>query len=393
MKKNYLILFIFVLVSSINAGIMEGFPPLPADQVTSENWMEAPFNQWGFQNVRRLSPTIEFQKGDGPIVSLPKEEKKLLDLSLMNHDVNIAQMLDQTKTDAFLVIHKGKIVVEEYFNTMQPASVHIIWSGSKSILGSIAGIMVKKGLINLEMPVSYYIPELSNSGYSDSKIRDLLDMTVAMEPKANDDFSSFKPDRNWSSYRFVKELKKEGNHGDKFTYTSTNAVVLGWVIEKAANKELIELISELIWAPLGVEFEANSIVDGIGTAQPSGGFSMSLRDFGRFGQMILQKGNFKEKQIVPSEWIEDIRKNGNKEIIKGSHFDSFIPGGHYHNMWWVNNDGSLMAPGAYGQILYIDFDTETVIVKFSSQSSQSDGHLHSMTLDGIHQLINTFRNN
>jgi CubicO group peptidase (beta-lactamase class C family) len=125
-------------------------------------------------------------------------------------------------------------------------------------------------------------------------------------------------------------------------------------------------------------------VDSAGYALADGGFNACLRDYGRFGQMVLSGG----AGIVPSSWIETTR-NGDHEIFPAP-YNIALPQGAYHNKWWIEDPKSrnLMARGVFGQWIYIDFAHEMVIVKMSSWPDFLNVKFAIATLDAA-QVIST----
>src|SRR5581483_12522756 len=101
-----------------DAGLMTGPPPYPADRlVTLANWQEPPFNRWAFQHIRELIPTARISRGTGPVWTLPRAEQDVLGVRFRSGDreLSVADMLAETFTDGFLVLHRGQIVAEHYF--------------------------------------------------------------------------------------------------------------------------------------------------------------------------------------------------------------------------------------------------------------------------------------
>ena len=305
--------------------------------------------------------------------------------------MTIQQMLESTYSDGFLVLHRGKVVVEQYFNGMTPDSKHLLMSVSKSFTGSLAGILVHRELLDPQETVAAYVPELADSGYGDATVRNLLDMTVGLaysedyyDPAdpydpASSSYLQFDIAAGWRPrgesdfplglHNFLRSLRKEGEHGNIFEYASPNTDALGWVLERAATSDFAELFSRELWSKLGVEDDAYVTLCPQGAPLPDGGINVTLRDLGRFGQMHLQDGFFNGQQIVPAEWIEDFRTNGNKEAWARSSASSGDPSGSYRSNWWItgNDDGAYFAAGIHGQLVYIDPLANTVIAKLSSQ--------------------------
>ena len=107
-----------------------------------------------------------------------------------------------------------------------------------------------------------------------------------------------------------------------------------------------------------------------------GGFNVCLRDFARFGYLISQDGRFQGQQLVPERWLHECRNPDNRLIaaFAASEYAEVLPGGAYHNQWWVRNPqkGITMALGIHGQMLYVDCERELVTAKLSSQPEQAN---------------------
>ena len=76
------------------------------------------------------------------------------------------ETLAETHTDGFLVMKHGAVVAEHYVN-QQPDDRHIVFSVSKSITATLAGILVEQGLLDPAAPVIRYVPEAKGSAYED----------------------------------------------------------------------------------------------------------------------------------------------------------------------------------------------------------------------------------
>ena len=107
-------------------------------------------------------------------------------------------------------------------------------------------------------------------------------------------------------------------------------------------------------------------VDSGGYALACGGFNATLRDYSRFGQMLLQDGYGNGRQIVPGEWIQDIY-NSRPEIFDAP-YNFATPNGAYRNQFWIEDvhRRTFMARGVFGQIIYVDQDFDLVVTKLSS---------------------------
>ena len=381
-------------------GLMTGFPVPAKKRVNLDNWLEPPYNRWSFQHVSELLPTAHISRGTGPIAPLNRLPIVLSVLTFEDVDGNpmtVYDMLRSTYTDGFIVLRKGKIISEQYFNGMRPDTKHLAASLSEVLIGSLAGMAVMRGRLNPPAPVVEYIPELRSSAFGDASVRQVLDMQVAL-PHAVDFAAIWQkwrmheaaagwrkalPGKPDGTYVFLKTIKRNGTHGQAFQYAPANTSVLGWIVERTTNANLPHVLSRDIWSKLGAEHDAYITLDRLGTAFAAAGFCATLRDLARFGQMHLQEGFYNGRQIVPAEWIADFRF-GNRELTDAStSWADVFPGSRYRSHWHAsgNKHGAYFSIGMYGQHLWIDPKVKVVIVKLSSAPQPYD----------VKMTINAFR--
>ena len=124
--------------------LMKGIPPAPEARVTKANWFVGPYNRWALQHIREITPTVETSRSDGRVYELPSTPKPISDIAVINLDGKegtIADWLEASYTDGFLVLHKGNILIEVYMNNMSDDSYHNFFSMSNSFTGNLAGII------------------------------------------------------------------------------------------------------------------------------------------------------------------------------------------------------------------------------------------------------------
>lgn len=356
--------------------------------VTHENWDVPPYNRWALQNMDQIVKTAPISRGDGPIYHLSRSECNVDDLPLFRVDgsaATVKDVLDSTYTDGFLVLHKGSIICEQYFNDMESNTRHLSQSMAKSITATLAGVYVGKGLIDTGLLVSHYVPQLSQCGYDGATVQQVLDMRSGVrfiedysdlenEMFYLDRASGWKPrhDKSFPStiYDFILTLVKDREHGLDFSYRSIETEIIAWICEKVGGDKVPALYAKEIWSKLGAEHDALFTVDSDGTPLADGGFNATLRDYGRFGLMQLYEGKFNGNQIVPQAWVKSC-KTGDQEVFRhgGTSMLEFYPDACYSNQWWVldRDKGIFSARGANGQLIYMDPMHELVVVKLSSQ--------------------------
>jgi CubicO group peptidase (beta-lactamase class C family) len=372
--------------------LMNGFPPPPDRLVTLANWRKAPFSAWGFRNVRRLVPTAGIP-ASGHSIPLAASLEGIGDAGFTGHDgepTTVSRALPATSTDAFIVLRRGRIVAEWYGNGMSATTPHIVFSVSKSICGTLGGILADRGLLNPDAPVTKYVPELKSSVYAGCTVRHLLDMAVGIA--FNEDYDDPKGDvaryRNavgWDPLPAGDEAidlrsylglqKPDGReHGGLFHYVSTNTDVLGWVYERACAKSYADIVSEYLWQPLGAECDACITVDAHNAMRAAGGVCVAPRDLARFGELIRQRGVAGGRQVVPAAWIDDINTQGDAGAWARSEFADIFPKASYRSQWYrIDRDkGVLVAFGIHGQWIYIHPDAELVIIRMASEATPLD---------------------
>ena len=370
--------------TALELGIMCGYPPPPEKRPDLSNWDLAPFNRWSFLNARKLFPTVEVSADPGRSFALATDLRELGSLEFENHagqPTRLKDYLQNNYTDGFLVMHRGKIINEAYYNGMQADTPHLSQSLAKSLVGVLTGILHGRGLVDLEAPLVDYVPELKDCGYRDATLRHALDMTSGVRfiedyDRADSDMrrvdiaSGWRPAPASGSVSTIRDiiltLPKIRPHGERFEYRSIEADVVAWVLERAADQSLASLLSELVWKKIGAEQHAYFTVDRAMTALADGGFNASLRDYARFALLMQNNGRVGKEQVLPERWVDESSQGDNR--VYGAPYTETCPSGGYRNFWWTHNlvEDDLMARGVFGQMIYIDRALQLIIVKLST---------------------------
>jgi CubicO group peptidase (beta-lactamase class C family) len=301
----------------------------------------------------------------------------------------LEEFLEKISTNALLVIKDGKIVHETYRNGSDETTRFISFSMAKSFVSTLIGLAVSEGKIkSINDKVSDYLPEMKNSGYADNTIRDLLLMRSGVDWKEIYKFGSDTQltrvhDNSLVGYKYrwcdyaANESKRAGKPGEKFNYSTLDASVLGCILESAVGMTGSQYMSEKIWKPAGMERDGYWIMDGpdsVGREFFGAGFNATLRDYGRFGLMMLNKGMANGKQVVPADWVKEstVPDKGNEPVAEGAPFG-------YQYQWWTElNSDAYAARGLHDQYIYIDPKNNTVIVKLSYSPSPVGGGADNM---------------
>jgi CubicO group peptidase (beta-lactamase class C family) len=371
------------------AGLMTGAPPSPpGSRVTLANWQDPPFNRWAFQHVRELIPSARIPRGDGLARRLRRAERDLSGIAFATADgeMTVAELLADSYTDGFCVLHRGRIVTEQYFNALTPDTPHLLMSVSKSVTAAVAGVLAGRGQLDVSAQVTDVVPELAGTSFAGATVQQLLDMRTGTafneeyaDPRA--DVRTYERVYLWrpadgqpvpeDAIAYFTTLHNDGPHGGPFRYRSILTDVLAWVIERAGGARLHELIAAELWQPMGAEFDAEITVDAHGNPMADGGISATLRDAARFGELFLRRGRRGRRPVVPAAWVADTIRgapDGPEAFTGGDDPPGYLPGAHYRNCWWVRDPGLPFyhASGINGQNVFVHVPSQMVVVKLST---------------------------
>lgn len=348
------------------------------------DWDRAPWNRWTFQHIAEMVPCERVWRGDGTPSSLVVAPQDIWSLPYPDDPQlgTIGEYFASIETDGVLVLSANRIVAERYYNGLKPQTLHLSQSVAKSVTGAAAGVLVGRGLLDPDAPLTQYLPELANTAYQGATVRNVLDMTSGV--RFVEDYTALDshmammdvacgwkpygepewPKDIWSLILSLKE--KEAEHGESFRYRSIETDVLAFAMQAATGKSIAEIISDEIWAPMGAAEDGMLTVDSAGYGLACGGFNATLRDYARFAALYAHDGYGNGRQIIPSTWISDTHAGRNN--LFGADYRYILPCGAYRNTFWIEKEGApvIMARGVFGQLLYIDPDADFVAVVLSS---------------------------
>jgi CubicO group peptidase (beta-lactamase class C family) len=374
---------------------------------TLANWRQHPFNVRGFVEVDRIVASQSIKTGTGARL-LPKGAP--LDLGRIHlGEQSAADLLAESHTDGFLILKDGAVISEAYGPAMDVTTRHIVFSVSKSVTGTLAGVLAARGELDPDAPVTGYIPELRSSAYDDATVRHVLDMTVSLrfiedylDPKG--DVARYRVAMDWNPpadfpyegglHHFLGTLgKDDAPHGERFEYASPNSDLLGWILERAGGAPVAELLTRYLWQPLGAERDGYITVDRHGAARTAGGICVTLRDLARFGDMVRRNGEANGSQVVPAAWFDDILTQGSEEAWTRGEMTGLLKHARYRSKWYVPLDvpDTLIAIGIHGQWIYVDRRAGVTIVKLSSQPLPVDDPLDRKLLAMFRAIADALR--
>ena len=324
-----------------------------------------------------------------PVPRGDSDVRPLLEGYALTLPPDVMDWVEDRALTSLIVLEKGAIVHEDYFLGTGPEDLRIGWSLAKSFLSALLGVLIDEGSIaTLDAPVTRYAPELKGGAYDGASLRDVVQMASGVE--FNEDYKDYHSDinrmgrvlaRGGSMDGFAAGLTTQaGPPGELWRYVSIDTHVIGMVIRGATGRDIPDLLSEKIIAPLGLEAEPYILSDGDGVSFILGGLNLTSRDYARVGVMIEQNGRLGDRQIVPASWIsQSTRASAPTEPGQTG----------YGYQWWVPEDagpGEFLARGVYGQYLYIDQMRDVVIVVTAADLDFNASGRHRNNLNMLRRL-------
>jgi CubicO group peptidase (beta-lactamase class C family) len=275
--------------------------------------------------------------------------------------VSLTELLEKSKTTAFLIIREDLIIFEKYFQGFDRATPSLSFSMAKSVLSMLIGCALTDGYFrSIDQPVTDFVPELAKKGFAAVTLRHLLQMTSGID-YAENDFPLGIHARFYYTDRLEEEilkLKLQEPPGTRFLYKSGDAFLLTLALHRAlGGKSITDYMQERLWNPLGMEYDGAWSIDHAPDGLEKTGccLAATARDFAKFGRLYLNQGQWNGLRIIPEAWVTESTRIDTRA---GSSWE-------YQYLWWlVSQDRpDFMAIGHLGQFLYVSPTARVIIVR------------------------------
>jgi CubicO group peptidase (beta-lactamase class C family) len=278
---------------------------------------------------------------------------------------------------SLLVSRRGELLVERYYNRTPPTRLANIKSASKSVISSLVGIALGRGLISdVKDPIVTFFPELGK-GPADSQkqritIEDLLTMRSGLQTTSNRYYGAWVLSRNWVQYALARPLESEP--GTRMQYSTGNTHLLSAILTKATRSNTWQFAQDALAKPLGFSL-ARWPQDPQGVYFGGNDMLMTPRQMLTFGEMYLNRGRHNGQQVVPEAWVEASLK---------PHVQSpREEGRQYGYGWWMRTlagHRTYYAWGYGGQFIFVVPDLDLVVVTTSASEVSNERRSHLRTI-------------
>jgi CubicO group peptidase (beta-lactamase class C family) len=310
--------------------------------------------------MEKIGPVRVFKRGK-TVHPLPLGAQIDPTFNVGDRTYNTESYMREFRASGVLVIKNGKIVLERYGLGRSPKDRWTSFSVAKSLTSTLIGAAIKDGKIkSLDDTVTVYIPELKDSAYEGVTVRQLITMTSGVKwnesyTDPNSDvakvgLSTLEPGVN-PVVSYMRRLPREAAPGSKFVYKTGETDLAGILLSNAVGEPLAQYLSEKIWQPYGMERDGIWVEDVAGHERGGCCVSMTLRDYGRVGQFMLDHGKAAGRDVVPAGWTEDATAQ-------------HVTNPPYGYFWWII-PGGYEAEGIFGQTLSV-FPKEHLVVVINS---------------------------
>ena len=340
---------------------------------------------WNFKNLHRMYPTANVYR-EGQVrmleynlseaiaefkVETPEGKKSFKDFLYSDHST----------TMGIVILHKGKIVFEQY-PRMEPYEKPIYWSVTKVFISTVLAILEDRGLVDVSKSIDFYLPALGESDYAGVKIRNILDMASGVDCSDEYEdrdacyyqFAASIGDAYWdhdspdNPYTFLANLKTgtARPQGESFDYSGANTFVIGWLIEEITGMPFQDVLTKEVWRNIGAEADASMLAPRYGVPVTDGGLLARLRDVARFGLLFTPSySRVASKKIISDRYLSLILEGGNPDLLHNARHLGWTSDDTKHNVYqwdrvFKNND--IYKGGWGGQGLLVNPDRDLVAV-------------------------------
>lgn len=331
--------------------------------------------KYAINALRHMEPNIDDYKifsnniiksGDHqPWEIHPEYNKNKLSEEVLNR-------MEEYEPVAFLVVKDSGIFHEMYWEGYSDGSLSNSFSMSKSIISFLVGAAHDEGLINsLDQKVGDFIPSFDEGNKKKITIRHLLTMSAGTD--WDEAYSSlFSPTTELyygdDLQGMVDGLNSVKEPGVEYYYSSIESEVLAMVVQAATGKSISQYSSEKFWIPMGAQHDALWCLDKEGGMEKAYCcFNSNARDFARWGQLVLNDGEWNGEQLISKAYLEQALKPADFLIDETGE-----PVDYYGFQWWIIDYKGYQIPymrGILGQYVFAIKEKNAVVVRLGHKRS------------------------
>ena len=273
---------------------------------------------------------------------------------------------------SYIILRHGKIISEGWWSPYGKELKHVMFSASKSFTSMGVGLAIAENKIKLTDKVVSFFPlsfsDTLSTYMKEMTVQDLLKMSAGMN---TDPLFNVRGSTDWPKAFISSPV--ENKPGTVFKYNNMATFMLSAIVQKATGEKLVDYMKPRLFDPLGIKnFTWDETPEGytFGTI----GLRLQSNDMAKFGQMLLQKGKWNGKQIVPQSWVEEatsfqIRSKGSDSTLP-KELNDWEQG--YGYQFWMGRHNSFRVDGLGGQFIIVLPEKDAVVVLTSAASNTQE---------------------
>jgi len=275
-----------------------------------------------------------------------------------------------------MVLRHGRVIAEVWNAPFKPSYGHAMYSVSKTFTAVAVGLCVQDSLLNLTDQAAQFLldelPKEQSDTLTSITIKDLLTMQSGLPVN----YTTLRRDSTiWT--RAILSQPMVAIPGERFAYDSMNSYLLSVIVQRVSGKTVLELLRDRIFSSIGIQRAAWEYSPE-GVCCGGWGLYLRLEDMAKFGQLLLKKGRWGNKQLIEENWVNAMM---NKQTMNSS------GKGYGYHMWMTSRDGIVKADGAYGQYIYIIPEKDMVVVMTQNHVTSSGADIGKTEWQMICRLI------
>lgn len=268
----------------------------------------------------------------------------------------------------FMLIHKDKVIAEEYYAPFNEKSLHRMFSVSKSFTSLAIGLLCDEGKLSLEDKICKYFPEKLpkdrvHPWLEEMTIRQMLTMTTCYAATTYKRYDS----KDWTESFF--RIKPDHPAGTLFSYDTSSSHTLAALTEKLTGMKMLDYLRAKAFDKIGFSKEAYIMPDEMGVSQGGSGLVCTLRDMTAVACLCKNNGVYEGEQLLP-EWY---MKEATKEQVPTALQPVIDEQQGYGYMFWRTRNNGYCMYGMGGQLALVFPEQDMVFTTIADTQGQNAG--------------------
>ncbi|WP_439534221.1 serine hydrolase domain-containing protein [Polymorphobacter sp.] len=211
-------------------------------------------------------------------------------------------------SNALIVIHKGKVQLETYWNDTTPETVVNGRAITRSITPLVLGFAVADGALTLDDPIGKHIPAWANDPRGQLTVRNLAQNASGLEVAPTLPMTQILGNKDLclaycgDVVRAALAYERTHEPGTRFDVAQENMQLLAHVIERATGTPIHKLLSDRVWTPIGASDAYVQLDRPGGVARMMCCMRARAMDWARLGLLLAQDGRWNGRQLLPAGW-------------------------------------------------------------------------------------------